>query len=73
MMTKHFEATPVGLCQIDRGSVMGFRVFFCFFLNNLFSYLFISFSSITTRFEMNLSIWVAGDIKNMIFYSRYMD
>ena len=59
MMTKQFQVTLIRLCQIDRDCVMGFRIFF----SDLFSYLFISFGSRIACFELNLSIWEAGDIK----------
>ena len=62
-MTKQFEATRIRLCQIDMNCVMSF----CVFLWNLFSYLFIYFSSIIAWFDMNLSIWIAGDIKMWYF------
>ena len=66
-MTKQFEATLIRMCQIDSECVMSFRAFF----NNPFSYLFISFSSIIAWFEMDLLIWVAGNIK--IWYFTLMN
>ena len=57
MMMKQFEVTLIRLCQIDSDCVMGFRIFF----SDLFSYLFISFGNHIACFELNLSIWEAGD------------
>ena len=58
MMIKQLEQTLIGHFQTDPGIVIGFRVF----RRSIFIS-FISFSNILARFEMNLLIRVAKDIR----------